>query len=348
MAEWRNLATRAPPEMRTDTCGKSRDQILVPACAWDLSTCAETARQLIPQLDELVGLASVLNGTDSDLAIRAVHNVLHHCPEARSEALFMPLVKLLGVCKNTPAVARSLVMLIDCAPELEPLAARIARVLLESDAPAELLRLAFHTALAWRCEALCMPVTHALCTCTDLRAAHYAAATLLQLGIVPQEAVRCIVPLICRWQSETCAIDADDALAALFALVHLAAGDETKRRELAAQFGLGGDMHPANLPMLMCGAPQRARAAGHALYALCSNDRAYTLTADLLVQYMGYGPCAGLFAELGVPVDPRWLVQRTEPAPVNHADDEHEAERVARALMRLDEIGVIRTDMQFK
>ena len=342
------VAVCAPTEMRTHTCGKSRDPILNPACAWDLSTCTETARQLIPQLDGLVGLASELNGTDSDLAVRTVHNVLHHCPEARSEALFMPLVELLGVCKNTMAVARSLVMLIDCAPELETLATKVARVLPESSAPAELLRLAFHITLTWPSESLWMPVTHAMCTCTDLRAAHYAAAALLQLGAVPHEAVRCIVPLICRLQSETVGIDADDTLAVLFALVHLAASDEIKRHELVTQFGLGGNMHPADLPMLMCGAPQRARIAGHALYALCNNNRAYMLTADLLVQYMEYGPCAGLFAELGIPVDPRWLVQHTEPAPTDHADDEREAERVARALMRLNEIGVIRTDARFK
>ncbi|WFD35224.1 hypothetical protein MCUN1_002074 [Malassezia cuniculi] len=256
-------------------------------------------------------------------------------------------------------------MLLGHSTDHAALVARLAEPVGSGDA--EMLRLAFHTALADPADALKEPVARALCTSTDLRAAHYAAATLLQLEYTPDTILPRLVDLVCEWSeaadvSHTNGIDADDAIAALFSLVSVAARDDAKRARLYALFGLDGTaLRPKELPQLMCGMPKRANTVAMALFELCGNS------ADRIVQSVGYAPCAALFAALGISVDPKWLQQRNGAGPGRttenttsaatarsdneHADatadaadaDEIEAARVMHALSRLHELGAIRT-----
>ena len=314
---------------------RARAQDLDARRAWELSQCRDSALQVVPHHAALIQSAHAAADT-SDYAMRAVHNTLYHCPSARTRELYVLLADMLGE-QCTTAHARTLVMLIGHARG--ELAGRLVRVpALESDP--ELVRLAFHVACAGPADELRLPAAQALGN-GDLRTAHYAAATLLQLEYVPPEALRRIADLVGMWcHADVQGIDTDDALSALFALVSVAARDAEKRHELAALFGVCGVLRPPELPQLMCGEPKRAQSAAFAMYALCDNDRALLLTAERLVRSVGYGACAGLFASLGVPVDPRWMVREGAAPSVPTTLDEIEAERVMRALGRLSELGV--------
>ena len=314
---------------------RARTQDLDARRAWELSQCRDSAVQVLPHLASLIQGAYTAADT-SDYAMRAIHNTLYHCPSARTRELYVLLADLPDE-QCTTAHARTLVMLIGHARG--ELAGRLARVsALESDP--ELARLAFHVACTGPADELRLPMVHALGN-GDLRTAHYAAATLLELEYVPPEALRRIADLVGMWcHADVQGIDADDALSALFALVSVAARDAEKRQEFTVLFGIGGALCPPELPQLMCGEPKRAQSAAFAMYALCDNDRALLLTAERLVRSVGYGACAGLFASLGVPVDPRWMVRGGAAPSVPTSHDEIEAERVMRALGRLSELGV--------